>query len=71
MKILSAADVARLSPYHDIVEALREGFRTEIATPVRHHHEIPPVFTTTVLRPVHLLDQAGINSRVETDEISW
>jgi len=40
VKILSAADVARLSPYRDIVEALRQGFRAEIETPVRHHHEL-------------------------------
>ena len=40
MKILSAADVARLGPYRDIVEALRQGFRSEIETPVRHHHEV-------------------------------
>jgi ornithine cyclodeaminase len=41
MKILAAADVARLVSYRDIVEALRDGFRSEIATPVRHHHDLP------------------------------
>lgn len=40
MKILDADDVARLAPYADVVEALREGFRQDIETPVRHHHEI-------------------------------
>ena len=29
----------QLGSYRDIVEALREGFRAEIATPVRHHHD--------------------------------
>ena len=43
VKVLSAADVARLAPYRDIVEALREGFRADIATPVRHHHETSPM----------------------------
>lgn len=40
MKIFSAADVAHLAPYRDIVEALRQGFRAAIVTPVRHHHAI-------------------------------
>jgi ornithine cyclodeaminase len=42
LKILSAADVARLAPYRDVVEALRQGFRAEIRTPVRHHHNLSP-----------------------------
>jgi ornithine cyclodeaminase len=40
VKVIVAAEVARLAPYRDIVEALRQGFRDEIQTPVRHHHEI-------------------------------
>lgn len=40
MKIYSAADVARLAPYRDTVEALRHGFRAAITTPVRHHDSI-------------------------------
>ncbi len=42
MKIITAEEVARLAPYHDIVEALRRGFRDEIRTPVRHHHDLRP-----------------------------
>jgi ornithine cyclodeaminase/alanine dehydrogenase-like protein (mu-crystallin family) len=42
VKILSAEDVARLAPYRDVVETLREGFRAEIKTPVRHHHDLSP-----------------------------
>lgn len=39
MKIISAADLAKASPYRDIVEALRQGFRDDIETPVRHQHQ--------------------------------
>jgi ornithine cyclodeaminase/alanine dehydrogenase-like protein (mu-crystallin family) len=50
MKILSAAGVARLAPYKDIVEALRQGFREPATTPVRHHHD-PLPSTTLLLMP--------------------
>lgn len=39
MKWISAAEVARLSPHKDLIEALREGFASAITTPVRHHHD--------------------------------
>lgn len=42
MRIFAADEVARLAPYRDIVEALRQGFRDEIRTPVRHHHDLSP-----------------------------
>lgn len=61
MKILSAEDVARLAPYRDIVEALREGFRTDIATPVRHHHDVSPV-STLLLMPAWSKDWAGLKT---------
>jgi ornithine cyclodeaminase len=41
MKFIDAEEVARLSPYADIVEALRDAFRGGITTPVRHHHNLP------------------------------
>jgi ornithine cyclodeaminase len=63
MKILSAEDVARLGPYRDIVEALREGFRMEIATPVRHHHDISPA-ATLLLMPAWSKDWAGLKTVV-------
>jgi ornithine cyclodeaminase len=63
MKILSAADVARLGAYGDIVEALREGFRAEIETPVRHHHDISTV-STILLMPAWLKDWAGLKTVV-------
>jgi ornithine cyclodeaminase/alanine dehydrogenase-like protein (mu-crystallin family) len=40
MKFISAERIAELAPYGDLVEALRSGFRSEIATPVRHHHDL-------------------------------
>jgi ornithine cyclodeaminase len=49
MKIVSAEAVAKAAPYRDIVEALREAFRQDIATPVRHHHEISPVSTLLLM----------------------
>jgi alanine dehydrogenase len=39
MKIISAAELAKAAPYRDIVEALRQGFRDDIETPVRHQHQ--------------------------------
>ncbi len=61
MKILSAEDVARLGAYHDIVEALREGFRAEIETPVRHHHDVSAV-STLLLMPAWSKDWAGLKT---------
>ncbi|MGE0008916.1 MAG: ornithine cyclodeaminase family protein [Parvibaculaceae bacterium] len=43
MKIISAARLAEATPYRDIVEALRQGFRDDIETPVRHQHRISEV----------------------------
>lgn len=63
MKILSAQDVARLAPYRDVVEALRGGFKGEIATPVRHHHEISPV-STLLLMPAWSKDYTGLKTVV-------
>lgn len=63
MKLLSAADVARLGAYRDIVEALREGFRAPIETPVRHHHEVSPV-STLLLMPAWSRQWAGLKTVV-------
>jgi len=63
LKILSAEDVARLGSYRDIVEALREGFRAEIETPVRHHHDISDV-STLLLMPAWSKDWAGLKTVV-------
>ncbi len=63
MKVFPAADVARLAPYRDIVEALRQGFRAEIATPVRHHHETSDV-STLLLMPAWSKDWTGLKTVV-------
>lgn len=61
MKILDAAEVARLGSYRDVVEALRQGFREEIATPVRHHHDVSDV-STLLLMPAWSKDWAGLKT---------
>ncbi len=63
MKTLSAEDVARLGSYRDIVEALRGGFRAEIETPVRHHHDISDV-STLLLMPAWSKEWAGLKTVV-------
>jgi ornithine cyclodeaminase/alanine dehydrogenase-like protein (mu-crystallin family) len=40
MKAVSAEDLARLAPYGDLVEALREAFGARYVAPLRHHHDI-------------------------------
>ena len=67
MKWISAEELAGLAPYKDIVEALREGFRAEIETPVRHHHETSAV-TTLLLMPAWNNKFTGLKTvTVKTD----
>lgn len=67
MKWISAEELAATAPYKDIVEALRQGFRDEIATPVRHHHETSPV-TTLLLMPAWNKEFTGLKTvTVKTD----
>jgi len=61
VKWLSAEDLARLAPYRNLVEALREGFRSAITTPVRHHHTTSPT-TTLLLMPAWSKDWTGIKT---------
>jgi ornithine cyclodeaminase len=49
VKLLDAAAVARLAPYRDVIEALREGFRNDIETPVRHHHDVAENLTLLLM----------------------
>ena len=63
MKILTQADVARLGAYKHVVEALREGFRADIETPIRHHHDITAV-STLLLMPAWSKDWAGLKTVV-------
>lgn len=61
MKVISAAELAKVAPYSAIVEALREGFKTDIATPVRHHHETSPV-ATLLLMPAWSREWTGLKT---------
>jgi ornithine cyclodeaminase/alanine dehydrogenase-like protein (mu-crystallin family) len=67
VKILNAAQVAAASPYRDIVEALRQGFREPATTPVRHHHD-PLPSTTLLLMPAWTAQWTGLKVvTVKTD----
>jgi ornithine cyclodeaminase len=67
VKVISATELAALAGYADIVEALREGFKADIATPVRHHHETSPV-ATLLLMPAWSKDWTGLKTViVKTD----
>ena len=41
MRVVTAEEVDRALPYPALIEALREAFRAEIETPLRHTHMIP------------------------------
>ncbi len=40
MKFVSAQQIAENIDFHDLIEALRKGFREKFVTPIRHHHSI-------------------------------
>ncbi|WP_210496138.1 ornithine cyclodeaminase family protein [Microvirga antarctica] len=40
MRVVTAAEIDRVLTFPALIEALAEAFRGDIATPVRHHHEI-------------------------------
>jgi ornithine cyclodeaminase/alanine dehydrogenase-like protein (mu-crystallin family) len=61
MKWISASELAELAPYRDIVEALRQGFRDDIQTPVRHHHDTSKV-TTLLLMPAWGKEFTGLKT---------
>ncbi len=61
MKWISAEELAALAPYKDIVAALRDGFRSAIETPVRHHHNTSAV-TTLLLMPAWSKDFTGLKT---------
>lgn len=63
MKIITAADVARIADYGAVVDALRAGFQTEITTPVRHHHEISDA-STLLLMPAWSKQWTGLKTVV-------
>jgi ornithine cyclodeaminase len=63
MKLIAAAQLAALAPYRDIVEALRQGFRQSIETPVRHHHATSPT-ATLLLMPAWTGEFTGLKTVV-------
>jgi alanine dehydrogenase len=63
VKVISAGELARLAPYEAVIAALREGFKAEIATPVRHHHETSGV-STLLLMPAWSKDWTGLKTVV-------
>ena len=63
MKVISAEALAKIATYGAIVEALREGFKADIATPVRHHHETSPV-STLLLMPAWSREWTGLKTVV-------
>jgi alanine dehydrogenase len=67
MKVISAAELAKIASYDAIVEALRAGFKADIATPVRYHHQTSPV-TTLLLMPAWSREWTGLKTViVKTD----
>ncbi|MGQ0486435.1 MAG: ornithine cyclodeaminase family protein [Hyphomicrobiales bacterium] len=63
MKVISASEFAGLASYVEIVEALREGFRADYVTPVRHHHETSAV-STLLLMPAWSKAWTGLKTVV-------
>jgi alanine dehydrogenase len=63
MKVISAEALAKIATYGATVEALREGFKADIATPVRHHHETSPV-STLLLMPAWSREWTGLKTVV-------
>lgn len=63
MKVISAAELARVASYDSIIEAVREGFKADITTPVRHHHETSAV-STLLLMPAWSKDWMGLKTVV-------
>lgn len=63
MKVISAAELARIATYGAVIGALREGFKADIATPIRHHHETSPV-ATLLLMPAWCKDWTGLKTVV-------
>ena len=49
--------------YGAVIEALREGFKADIATPVRHHHETSAV-ATLLLMPAWSKEWTGLKTVV-------
>jgi ornithine cyclodeaminase/alanine dehydrogenase-like protein (mu-crystallin family) len=60
MKVITAADIAATG-YREFVGALREGFRANVTTPVRHHHHTAPE-TILLLMPAWDANWTGLKT---------
>lgn len=40
MKIINKQQIRYAAPYSKLIDALRDGFKTEVTTPMRHHHRM-------------------------------
>jgi ornithine cyclodeaminase/alanine dehydrogenase-like protein (mu-crystallin family) len=63
VNIVPAEAVARAAPYRDIVEALRQAFREDYTTPIRHHHELSET-STLLLMPAWSERYSGLKTVV-------
>lgn len=65
MRLVSAEDIARVLTDADLIVALAEAFRADIAVPMRHHHTIPQAGgdATLLLMPAW----TGTGRTTETD----
>ncbi|HUR44055.1 MAG TPA: ornithine cyclodeaminase family protein [Aestuariivirga sp.] len=63
MKTISAAELAELAPYGEIVATLRHAFQSHYTTPVRHHHETSDA-STLLLMPAWSEDWIGLKTVV-------
>ncbi|MEZ5839814.1 MAG: ornithine cyclodeaminase family protein [Hyphomicrobiales bacterium] len=53
MRVLAAAEIDEVLDFPGLIEALREAFRSDVETPLRHHHTIarPDADATLLLMP--------------------
>jgi alanine dehydrogenase len=63
VKTITADAVAHAAPYRNLIEALRQAFREDYTTPVRHHHELSPT-STLLLMPAWSKRYSGLKTVV-------
>lgn len=63
MNVITAEQLASVATYPNVIEALRDGFKTDIQTPVRHHHETSDV-STLLLMPAWSKAWTGLKTVV-------
>lgn len=69
MKWLDAEAVALFAPHGEVVETLREGFRSAVQTPIRHHHETGAA--TLLMMPAWSKDWTGLKTvTVKPDNVA-